>query len=170
MRAKFVVSNSSNKHTGLLRDGKHKVFIRQISEDLASPCEKWLDRTPQLRFIFNDENGGYISYWANILGYYTKSDLEGQPTGDTTEFRKHPVSGEEFLVSKVSGRRVENPFRTETCMAIIQRIANCCGMPDIKNIQDLIGAECEITVKYGKVIRTDRINTPPAVIEDLPVF
>jgi hypothetical protein len=168
MRTKFVISGSSNRHTGLLKDGKHKVFIKQINDDLASASGVWLDRTPQLRFIFNDEHGGYISYWANVLGYFTKDDLEGKPIGDTTEFKQHPVSGEWFLVSKESNRRIENPFRTETCLAILQRIANCCGMPEVKSMQDLVGAELMITVKHGKVIRTDRINTPPAVDETIP--
>lgn len=160
MRTKFVTSNSANRHTGLLKDGKHKVFIKAISETLASESGVWSDRTPQLRFIFNDEFGSYISYWANILGYYTKDDLDGKPTGERTEFKQHPVSGEWFLVSKDTNRRIENPFRTETCLAILQRIADCCGLPEFKSLDELIGLELMITVKYGKVIRTDRINTP----------
>jgi hypothetical protein len=41
-------------------------------------------------------------------------------------------------------------------------------MPEVKSMQDLVGAELMITVKHGKVIRTDRINTPPAVDETIP--
>lgn len=153
-------SQSHARKNSILKDGTHLVTITEVSDDLAKAFPSlWSDRTPQLRFKFKSASGAFISQWVNLLGYHTK-DTIGETIPAHVAFKQHPVSKETFAIDVRNNKRIENKAKTETCHAIIGRIASSSGMIDGQDfsLNDLLGRQLYITVANGKVTHTHTIQ------------
>lgn len=149
-------SKTNFRNPSIIKDGTHLVTICEVTEDLASSSNLWIDRTPQLKIKFKSKEA-FISQWINLLGYMTKEDLSSNVPSHIV-FKQHPVSKEWFAVDSRCAKRVENPIKTEICHAIIERVANCAGIIGEFNLEDLNGKKLYVTVRGGKVTHTHTID------------
>ena len=134
---------------GLIPVGDHIVTVDSITEAYAKDNNaEWVDRTPQLAIKFKSHLG-FITQWVNVVGYMTKDDYtNGSEAIAGVKFCKHPYSGIYYAVDVFTNERVISEPKTITCMHILGRIANCCGVEEGLefDITDLIGRELAIRV------------------------
>lgn len=125
--------------TGGLPVGKHVVEIVEVVHvGSKSEGKPWADETPQLKVVFENEQGK-ITAWLNKKGFKNKTDFTDgiAPKGFT--FMSFDDESEKFLVKASTKQRVESLERTEKLMENIDNLAACCDLDDFD--PDTIGEE-----------------------------
>lgn len=107
--------------------GNYVGRITGASHTQAKINENWATPTPQIEFVFENEEGR-IKMWTNLRGYMNATDLNNvlpkAKVGESFSFRSFDESSEKFLVRTFKGvsDRVEDPAKTENLLKTLDNI------------------------------------------------
>ena len=149
-----IVAKRKELTGGILGEGKHRVTIKSAEPCLSQENNQWADRTPQLKVVF-ENNNGVITHWFNLKGYKNSKDVNGI-AGKGFAFKSFDENSEEFLckIDAKTGKatRVASDERTEKLSENIANLAFCAGIDELDTDEpaDLVGQEVGIDVRLNE--------------------